>query len=83
MEAWTGPNQGHLAAQDIKQLRQFVDAEAPEHFADWRDPRVFFEPVQSVLAYASIFLKELPRIELALPCVVSVVGVIGTVGGLN
>jgi hypothetical protein len=36
----TRPDQGHLTPQNVQQLRQFVDAQPPQPFADARDSAV-------------------------------------------
>ena len=38
-----GTHQAHIAFEDIEELRQFVDAGAPQKFADGRDTRVIFD----------------------------------------
>src|SRR6186713_2849548 len=36
----SGADQGHLPAQDIEELRKFIDARPAQPAADWRDPLV-------------------------------------------
>ena len=39
-DRWARADQAHLAAQDVEQLRQLVQAGAPEEAADRRDARI-------------------------------------------
>ena len=44
----TGPDQGHLAANDVEQLRQLVDAEPAQETTRRRDAGIILELVQTL-----------------------------------